>query len=550
MTLRRWTAVGIAAAALGFAALAWQRRWMADDGLIFVRVARQILAGNGPVYNVFERAEPNTSTLWPWMLAGGGWLTGAQLPRLAVALGGALSVIGIVLAMDGTRRLHRAPLLVPCAVFVVFGVFPFWDYATSGLETGLTTCWIGAIWWLLVTLDAGSSLRRQLAVAITFGAGPLVRPDLAIVAVVFLAAAWLIVRPSPRRTLVLVAAAVALPLAYEVFRAGYYGTLVPLPAIAKGAAGARWARGFRYLWDYVQPHRLWLPATVLAALLAFAVRRRWIAGRDRIVVGAPAAAALLLSLYVLRLGGDFMHARMWLPPTLLFLLPALVVPLRRVTAPAVGVLAIWALLTSLSLTDGKNHTVTADDERRLYVQWTHDAHPIDVDVFIAADAAGWSYADAARTGQRRVIQEVNGMSVPMTARHAGPGVIAAGRLGTSGAIVPLDGIAADIFGLANPLGARITPTDPGRTAHEKRLSWAWLMADFAEGDAQEFDATTPAMIHAARHAMSCGELAELLDSVRAPLTAGRFWDNLTGALARTRLVIPADPFEAERQFCR
>jgi hypothetical protein len=56
-------------------------------------------------------------------------------------------------------------------------------------------------------------------------------------------------------------------------------------------------------------------------------------------------------------------------------------------------------------------------------------------------------------------------------------------------------------------------------------------------------------IRAARHAMTCGELAELLASVREPMTAGRFWSNLIGSIHRTRLVIPSDPIEAEHHFC-
>jgi hypothetical protein len=49
--------------------------------------------------------------------------------------------------------------------------------------------------------------------------------------------------------------------------------------------------------------------------------------------------------------------------------------------------------------------------------------------------------------------------------------------------------------------------------------------------------------------MQCGELAELLASVREPLTASRCWANLVGAPRRTRLAIPVDPAEAERRFC-
>ena len=37
---------------------------MSDDGLIVLRTVRNLLAGNGPVFNAGERVEANTSTAW------------------------------------------------------------------------------------------------------------------------------------------------------------------------------------------------------------------------------------------------------------------------------------------------------------------------------------------------------------------------------------------------------------------------------------------------------------------------------------------------------
>ncbi|HSD87388.1 MAG TPA: hypothetical protein VLB44_07730, partial [Kofleriaceae bacterium] len=250
------TLASIALVALLFAWLAWKRRWISDDGLIFVRIVHQILDGNGPVYNAFERAEANTSTLWPWLLALLGLITRAPIAELSVGVGLVCSVAGLTLGMDGTRRWHRgrgrAGALVPAGAIIPLAVFPFWDYATSGLETGLTTLWLGLVWWLLATVSGGSN-RRQVVTAIVFGLGPLVRPDLGIVSIVFLIAGWFVLRPARRRAAGLVGAAIALPLGYEIFRAGYYGTLVPLPALAKGAGRAEWGRGYDYLRDFVDP---------------------------------------------------------------------------------------------------------------------------------------------------------------------------------------------------------------------------------------------------------------------------------------------------------
>ena len=60
-----WLSVLVAAALFSYGA--WQRRWIADDSLIVLRTVRNLLAGNGPVFNQGERVESNTSTLWNYL---------------------------------------------------------------------------------------------------------------------------------------------------------------------------------------------------------------------------------------------------------------------------------------------------------------------------------------------------------------------------------------------------------------------------------------------------------------------------------------------------
>jgi len=549
---RRWTIIGIAAVLVLYAWDVWQRRWISDDGLIVVRTVRQILAGNGPNVNAFERAEADTSVLWTWLVAAAAWITRANVAHVAVLLGGVLSIAGLGIAMDATRRLLVARgsdcVLVPAGALVVLGVYPFWDYATSGLETGLCFAWVATIWWLLVTLRPG----RELAYSIVVGLGPLVRPDLAITSAVFLGTGWWIVRPTRRRTLILAAAATALPIAYEIFRAGYYGTLVPLPALAKSAGGSAWSRGFGYLLDFVRPYMLWIPATVIAVLATTLLVRRTVRRAELVVPLAPVLAALLSTLFVLRVGGDFMHGRMLLVPTLLAVMPVVLLPLRNATQLAIGALAAWALTIGIRLNDHKSHANVppAEDERAGYVSWTRHLHPIDGRVFVSA-AREWTIAPlAALAHHDHLLFAMDGASARLAPSVHAPLVIAAGRLGTTGELVPLDAITADTLGLANPLGARMTATLPGFTGHEKPLPAAWLYGDFADPALDSFSGTTPEAVRAARHALSCGEIAELLASVREPMSFGRFWDNLVGSVRRTRLVIPADPIEAEKRFCR
>ena len=546
---RRLTIASIIAVALTYAVLAWHRRWMSDDGMIVLRTVRNLLDGNGPTFNSFERAEANTSTLWTYILALVHGVSRLRLEYLAVYLGLLLSIGAIVLGMDGTRRFLRARgtpgAIVPAGAFVMVGVFPFWDYATSGLESGLSFAWVALCWWMLVRGD-----RLKLS-AFVFGLGPLVRPDLGIGSIVFFVALWLLHRPTWKRTLALGAIGMALPLAYEIFRMGYYGMLVPLPALAKSASSSAWWRGYKYLRDYWNPYILWIPLAAVIGFFVYAMRKKLVAKRDLIVIGAPCVTALLNAIYVMRVGGDFMHARMLLIPTFAALLPLFVLPVRRFTLPVIGVFAGWAIVNAIWRNDMNYHHAPIEDERIGYCTWTHSAHPVRVSVFINADRPASDLAKRAIANGERLFISQHGWSLPMNTAHDAPIVYAAGRLGTGGVVAPLDAIVADTLGLANPIGARITPTLPGYTGHEKLLPWAWQFADYGNpaNDDDNLESTAGYVVRAARQAMQCGELAELLASVREPMSASRFWKNLTGSVRRTRLVIPSDPIEAQQKFC-
>ena len=129
---------------------AWQRRWIADDGLIVLRTVRNLLAGNGPVFNAGERVEANTSTLWTYLMYLGGWS--------AVRCGWSTwrwrwrwccQRAGVVLLMLGAARLYapslqgRRALLLPAGALVYIAVPPARDFATSGLENGLVLAYLG-----------------------------------------------------------------------------------------------------------------------------------------------------------------------------------------------------------------------------------------------------------------------------------------------------------------------------------------------------------------------------------------------------------------------
>ena len=149
---------------------AWQRRWIADDGLIVLRTVRNLLAGNGPVFNPGERVESNTSTAWTYLTYVGSVIAGPmRLEFVALALALALSVAGLAMMMLGTARLlapglrGRRALILPAGALVYVAIPPARDFATSGLENGLVLAWLGLLWWAVahaVGLWAARSDRR------------------------------------------------------------------------------------------------------------------------------------------------------------------------------------------------------------------------------------------------------------------------------------------------------------------------------------------------------------------------------------------------------
>jgi arabinofuranosyltransferase len=575
----RWAP--LAAAPAAYAALGWQRRWVSDDAFITLRCVTNLLTGHGPVFNPGERVEASTSTVWELVLAFVGVTRRAlSLEWWAVLLGLACAVAGLALAQLGAVRLagqggrgqrpgpRPGHVALPLGALVVIALPPFWDFATSGLETGMVFAWLGLCFWGLVRAwerDEGDRFPRWLAVSI--GLGPLVRPDIAVFAVGFagLALALVVTRPWTWRTVAALAGWMgAVPAAYQLFRMAYYAALVPTPAIAKEAGATWWSQGLRYLGDLVGPYRLWAPLAVAGAVVVWMA---WSCGRRRewvrlALVAVPVATGLLHGLFVVRVGGDFMHGRLLLPSVFGVLLPVMAVPVSRRTAgavAAVAAVAAWAVVCGLAWRVPYQrigpHGIA--DERGFYTSLAGRAHPVDIGDFRAVghyQAAVAVRAVARRRERVLVVADDNGVppfdiDLARSVRYG-----AVGRRFNTG----IYGIAAgpgvyveDELGLANPLGARIRLRQRIRPGHEKYLVPPWSVGRFADAAAPLPGHTLdPASVAAARRAIACpGPIRDLLDSLDKPLTLGRMVHNVLRSLRFTRMRFDPDPAHAAAEVC-
>ncbi|HET8929059.1 MAG TPA: hypothetical protein VFN21_00235, partial [Acidimicrobiales bacterium] len=388
-----WIGVGVAVAILLVGA--WLRRHTLDDSFINYRIVRQFQAGNGPVFNAGERVEAFTSPLWLAGLIAGDAVLPFQLEWIGMVGGMLIGASGLVFAAFGARHLHRVAfdgdagernLLVPLGALVLAVFPPIYRLIATGLEDGLSIAWLGASVWVLGRWSA-SDERFGLPSAFLIGLGVLVRPDMAPFCGLFLLAILIGDRGKGwRRSSLMVVAAVALPVATEVLRMGYFGVLTPNTAIAKSAHLTRWDWGWNYLRDTMNPYWFWIPVAIIV-IAGYVPLLRLFGARDRslgdlrraLVAAAFCLGSLVCTLYIVRLGGDYMQTRLLLPAIFGFVAPMTFVNwrIRRrldVGVALAGVALVWLVACGLFLR-------TPSDDRAVLFE---PQNAVTIDDFAAA----------------------------------------------------------------------------------------------------------------------------------------------------------------------
>ncbi|MEV0947137.1 flagellar motor control protein ZomB [Rhodococcus sp. NPDC049939] len=593
-TARQWTTSsrvvflsGVLVSALLMFWGAWERRWIADDGLIVLRTVRNLLAGNGPVFNEGERVETNTSTAWTYIVYVFSWLSQVRLEYVVLTVALVLCTSAIVLAMFGAARLYRHGSLVsggtlflmPAGVLVYIAMPPARDFATSGLESSLVIFWIALLWLLLIRWSQAKtpSTTSVLLLALIAGLGPLVRPEMTILAAMSLAMIFFAPGLTLRVRLSMVAVAGIVPVGYQIWRMGYYALPYPNTAVSKDAGGAKWAQGFAYLWNFVGPYLLWLPLLFLlvGAVIIYRGRDKLLESgvrhtsanridRARASLRTPKAvvvfilvSGLLLGLYSLRVGGDFMHGRVLLPVLFCFILPVAVVPVRIPDRSSWGrnressiFLAtaflwvgtvVWAFFAANTTGMPEGAVVGRSgivDERAFYVLNTGHTHPIRAEDYLDYPRMRAMLQAISNTPDGGLLIPAGDFTYwfvdppPLPIPDGGAGhTVYFLNLGMTSMNVGLDVRVLDQMGLAYPLAAHTERLDDGRIGHDKNLYPDWVVVDTGMNEKHPW---MPAFLDEewvaeARVAITCPETQELLTSYRSELTWARFKQNLKEA---------------------
>lgn len=330
--------------------------WAVDDAFLVLRVARNVVAGHGPVYNPGEWVEVCTSPVW-LALVSAAHAAGAE-PLLAARALGVAALVGVVAALG---RSGDRPAL---AVALAGTSGPLLTWSVGGLETPLAAAVALAAW----VGHAGGRWWAPWVAALA----PLVRPELALVPLAQVADhLWAGRRGDAARGALTALGGVG---AAELARWGVYGDWLPNPAHAKvGATADQVWRGLHHL-------RRWAPwGGPLAACALVAARRREDA--------APVAWLALHVAFVVAVGGDALPAwRFFVPlvPTAAWLAA------RAAAVPSPALVAVAAWQAAGPWLDRRQAPRDADatvtERGREVGEWLRDHFPPDT--VIATNTAG------------------------------------------------------------------------------------------------------------------------------------------------------------------
>jgi arabinofuranosyltransferase len=420
--------------------------WVGDDAYITFRSVDNFLNGFGMRWNVAERVQSFTHPLWFLLLTPVVAVVGNPFAAV-LSLSAIVSAIavGFVVAPVWSRPWQAAFLLVAMVCSKAFT-----DYSTSGLENALSHALLAGLLFSVRTL--ADEPRRAALAGLLVGLAALTRLDLVLLA----GPIGLASLRNVRRTVPAFVLGLAPLAAWEIFSVIYYGVPFPNTAYAKLATGIPgdelWRQGVTFFLDSLQhdPVTLFVTFWALGATLAF--------GRGSRIA---ALAVVLYCIYVARIGGDFMSGRFLSAPFVvsLCLLGRLPWPasVSGRAAPLAVAVALGLAVPTPTVFSGAAYTAP----------WRSIFSPSGVvdERGLAFQAQGWLSTGGLRTESAQTgwfLEKI------LAVKEAHPVAFAHDTVGLVGYLTGPDRQILDVFGLGDPLLARLPAKVPWRIGHYAR----------------------------------------------------------------------------------
>jgi len=294
--------------------------WVCDDAFISFRYAKNLIDGHGLVFNIGERVEGYSNFLWTIMIAGA-MLFGSE-PILFAQVVGIVSyiftfLILVFISVRLSRQSKAGILVIPIAAVAIMLQFDSQVWATSGLETAWVTALVTLAFAILIMAE---SKKYFLLAGVVLILAVLSRPDMMIFYITALPYILLQSKRPVNNFIYYLLPLLIIFLPYWIIRFLYYGYIFPNAYYAKLAYLPWYTQGLIYLWIYLKTNYslllliLVIPLIISRLTARFKkekcfdsrIERAWLLG---ILFVGP------FTFYLVRIGGDFMHARFFIPMT-------------------------------------------------------------------------------------------------------------------------------------------------------------------------------------------------------------------------------------------
>ncbi len=464
--------------------------WMCDDAYITFRVIDNFVNGYGMTWNIDERVQVYTNPLWMLLLSSFYVFTNEiYFTGLAVSI--VISLAAIYIAVFHLARSKFAAILV---LFILFSSKAFSHYTASGLENPLTFLLIALFCFVYLNNNTSQPHRFLFWLSFICGLAMVNRLD----NIVLFLPALLIVGWQHRSWKVLGFMTIGfLPfIAWEIFSLIYYGLLFPNTAYAKLGGGIPHYKfvlqGMIYLMESLFRDPITLFIIAISVFIPFWTECKTL---------CPLVLGVMLSIfYVINVGGDFMSGRFLSAP--LFLATIIfsqlnwqhLSPLGKITHKLSITIILLAILSSVVYLSPINWIEKPYEEVRMQVLSRFSEHflyvprPIEARkqwlgrmrkpvIFNVSDERMIYYPLTGLWRTKQYIEMPNHFwaHAGKLAKAQGEKISIQGGCGFFGFYAGPTVHVLDVFGLTDPLLARLPPVLIWRVGHlERQLPAGYL----------------------------------------------------------------------------
>lgn len=285
----------------------FHHRMLNDDAFISFRYAKNLVEGNGLVWNIGERVEGYSNFSWV-LLAALGLKLGIEPDIFTFLISIPIHLTALILIYMLAASVLRNCWYAMFVVLIVGFNHSVAGLTTSGLETPVQLLlFVASAWTMHLGFDKGWNFKRSISLSLLLNTAILTRPDSGLLIIVCIVG-WIFTGglKDKRNVIGVLTPFILITLPWLIWKLAYYGTILPNSYNAK----VHGLSGLRFGWFYIY---IFL---IFYALIPHTAMILW-RGKDLILSSRTSAFLLIFTatwlVYIIFIGGDFMEFRFMVP---------------------------------------------------------------------------------------------------------------------------------------------------------------------------------------------------------------------------------------------